>query len=466
MPRPSAWFPIALLVLAAGGAVALCRPECVPRDARDQQYYLERHIWERSFDAVSAACGAGLLTGDLARGYTPTGRWVLLTIGWIGALLYIAAAADASRRLIASERPQPPVSAGVPVVILGTATGSIAKASTAPSVITLWLVTLGVASLLTLGVWGAGRAVCPDVGAGETAWLVAVAFGSLGLASAPADPGTAQMLALVGWIGALGWPIWMLAIPPLRRRHVAAGPALRSAAAYTTFLMLAATVVSIIEGPRGGVDLAARGVESSEPDRTLSKQPAEQRWLRSVVAVSCAASAGIATEPLAERGLREGTKAVLALVLLVGGMGGSAAGGLKWPLLVAALTGGASPRIRRAAATCVLWMITLTLVTAAGLLLLESQVATRYQRPPTLADALLDATSAVAGGNLTSGLTATVTDRNLVSGIALGVNWYRLGMLWIVAAMLAGRLLPIVVLSRAAGAEEPSPRRAGVAWLG
>src|SRR5262249_47269855 len=159
--------------------------------------------------------------------------------------------------------------------------------------------------------------------------------------------------------------------------------------------------------PRGGIDIAFRGEVSTSADAALGRQPLEGRFVRSLVAVTCASSAGIATEPLGDRGLHESSKATLALMLLIGGLGGSATGGLKWPLLLWSLAGRASPHIRRAASACVLWTLVLTAVTAAGLLLIESQIATKYQTPPSLADALLDATSAVAGGNLTSGLAHT-----------------------------------------------------------
>mgnify|MGYP007051597327 CR=1 FL=1 len=50
-----------------------------------------------------------------------------------------------------------------------------------------------------------------------------------------------------------------------------------------------------------------------------------------------------------------------------------------------------------------------------------------------------------------------MTDRNLSRGIRLGVDLYQYGMVWLMAAMLAGRTLPLVVLSRAGarGTEAP-----------
>ena len=51
------------------------------------------------------------------------------------------------------------------------------------------------------------------------------------------------------------------------------------------------------------------------------------RWAagfaRSLTQVVAASTAGVPTEKLAERGVRDGTKLVLAGVVLVGGLGGS-----------------------------------------------------------------------------------------------------------------------------------------------
>lgn len=478
MSRARVWFPVSLVILSACGAAALCRPECVERSERDVEFFFERHIWERSFDALSAACGAGLLSGPIDKAYTPTGRWTLFAIGLAGALLYVTAAARVTARLLAldataarlanvavgSVPPAYPEAAGSHSPTAGAVIQAVPASAVPrpPSMFALWLLFLGVQALLTLGVWAAGRAVCPDVGVGETAWLTGMAFFSVGSVPQPVDFGTAQMLAAVGWIGALGWPVWMLLIPGLRRKFVSASAAIKLAGGYTLFLIIAAGAIYVLECPRGGIDIAFRGAESTEPDPALPKQTPQVRAVRSLVAVMCASSAGIPTEPLGDRGLRDSSKAVLALVLLVGGLGGAAAGGLKWPLLIAAFQGSAAPYLRRAATTSVLWMLGLTVLTAAGLLLIESQVATRYQSQPTVADALLDATSAVAGGNLSSGLARTVTDKNLVSGIFLGVNWYRIGFLWLAAAMLAGRILPIVILGGAGRTQEHAGRGSAV----
>lgn len=95
-------------------------------------------------------------------------------------------------------------------------------------------------------------------------------------------------------------------------------------------------------------------------------------------------------------------------------------------------------------------MVTFALVVALGLLVIETRTASRFQPPPTFGDALLDASSAVAGANLSSGLTATVTSVNLSSGMDITVDSYQYGMTWLMLAMLIGRVLPVLVLSRVA----------------
>ena len=178
------------------------------------------------------------------------------------------------------------------------------------------------------------------------------------------------------------------------------------------------------------------------------------------------------TESLVGRDVSDGTKLTLSGLLLVGGLSGSATGGVQWILLVWALAGGAaslgwlgrgkagpaSPtgpatglaRCMHAGLGCLSLMILLTLIVAVGLLLIENWSASSYQPPPSLADALLDASSVVAGGNLSSGLTEAVTGRNLISGVRQSANLYQYGMAWLMLAMLAGRVLPLVVLRRLA----------------
>jgi Trk-type K+ transport system membrane component len=206
--------------------------------------------------------------------------------------------------------------------------------------------------------------------------------------------------------------------------------------------------------------------------KALSSQPPPTRYAQSLVQTVCASGAGIPTEALSDRAVAEGTKVTLGVVVLVGGMAGAAGGGIKWPLLMAVLVAGltALPRGRRdpaetpssqlvrAGTVCLLSMLALASVVALGLLLIENHTASPYQPSPTFADAFLDASSAVGGANLSSGLTATVTSRNLITGMRQAANLYQYGMSWIMLAMLVGRVLPLFVLCRITDASH-SPTR-------
>jgi len=103
-----------------------------------------------------------------------------------------------------------------------------------------------------------------------------------------------------------------------------------------------------------------------------------------------------------------------------------------------------------AAVACVVALVSLVLVVALGLLVIEARTTTAFQSAPTLGDALLDATSAVAGGNLSSGLMATVTSANLSRGIHQSVDLYQYGLVWLLAAMFISRTLPVLILARCA----------------
>ena len=95
-------------------------------------------------------------------------------------------------------------------------------------------------------------------------------------------------------------------------------------------------------------------------------------------------------------------------------------------------------------------LVGLALVVALGLLAIEAHTGSPYQAAPSFADALLDASSAVGGAGLTSGVTAMVTGANLSSGIRQNVDLYQYGMTWLMAAMFIGRVLPVLVLGRLA----------------
>ena len=446
LKRPDLWFAITLLLVAGIGTVLLARSEATRPDSKDLLYFRARHYWQASFDALSATCGVGRLTYDFYDDYTLHGRLVLTVIGVLGALLFVAAVTHAVRRMAAAGTtrvrvPHPLVVVAAFLVMQGLA--------------------LGVFLLLQR------ISVSPDA-AGETVWRAPAAFASLGWATEGREGIGAWPLALLAWLGALGWPVWLLLAPPLSRRFVRARGVLLVAGGYTLVLLLAALLISALESPRGA---AGRGAV----DETLSGQSWADRYARSLVQTAGASGAGLPTENHSERDNSAGTKVTLSLLLLFGGLGGSPTGGMQWPLLFWALAGGAAAlglagrdrpaadvvRWMHAGLACFFLLLALVVVVALGLLLLENWTASRFQPQPTFADALLDASSAVGGGNLSSGLAQRVTSRNLIGGIRQAASLYQYGMIWLMLAMFVGRLLPLVVLRRLADAQRTAANPAG-----
>lgn len=411
--RAEFWLPAALLALTVAGNSLLLRGGCLELGLRDRTSYGDRPAWQAGFDALSATCGVGLLSYDLEGQYTARGRWLLVGLGVAGAVLYLAAMRQVLRRL-------------------GWVAGG--------DVPGLWAI------LLALLAWQAAilALVCGVAAArgGEVqtaAWNAVATFASLGWLRGASGPGQTWVYALAALLSALGWGVWLLPVGgwrrsvPLRRLLLCAG-------GYVALLAAAAGVMSALETQRG---LLPPGTTP----KGLSSLPAGERYARCAVQAACAAGAGIATEPAADRGVSEGTKLVLAGLLVVGGLGGTVGGGVTWVVLLWALLGAS----RRAAVACVAWVVGLVVVAALGLLIIEGWTASSYQVAPTAADALLDAASAVAGGNLTTGLTATVTGANLSRGIRQPVDLYQYGMSWLMVAMFIGRVLPVLVLARFAG---------------
>ena len=70
-----------------------------------------------------------------------------------------------------------------------------------------------------------------------------------------------------------------------------------------------------------------------------------------------------------------------------------------------------------------------------ALLIIEAGLGSRWELPPSFADAFLDASSAVGGANLSSGLTRSLTSAYLSSGIRQNVDEYQYGMTWLMLAM-------------------------------
>lgn len=453
-------FVAGLVLITAAGAVTVGNITVGALQGRDREYFAGRVWCESSFDALSAACGAGLMMGDLSK-YTPEARWALFGTGVAGALLHVLTLAAAIRRIIGLPAPARAANAAeadntstaVPSLDADhdPSAGVADPAATAgftdgPSLGFISLSFLFVLSLLIVLVFAAARATCPTVTFAETAQLVGLAFVSLGCVPEPVDSGTAMMLAVVGWIGALGWPVWLGLIPRKRRGFGLPVPALRFALVYTLGLVLAAGVLALLERPRGGEAVGvARADVSNDP--TLAAQPLGPRFGRSLVQSVSAATTGIPTEPIRDRGLRDGSKALIAGLAMLGGAGFGAAGGLGLLTFWIAFFGRAE-RTRRLGLLCILLLAAAWFATAVGLLAIESLVASRYQPTPSFADALLDAASAVGGGNLSSGLTSSLTSRSLVSGIGLGISQFIPGMMLLAAALLAGRIVPVWILDR------------------
>jgi Trk-type K+ transport system membrane component len=283
-----------------------------------------------------------------------------------------------------------------------------------------------------------------------TAWNAISAFSSLGWLREAAG---LWSYAAIAFLGALGWPIWI----GVWRRGLPRGRLFLALGGYSGFLIACAALIAASEAPR--VIPVGRPVAEERAERRL-----DVRCERAIVQVLAASGAGIPTEKLKERGVSEGTKAVLAGVVLVGGLGGSPGGGIKWVVLCWALAAGGASLPRQPGRTrdelarrCLLagtasaaLLLILVLVIAFGLLLIESHVGSTYQSAPTFADTLLDASSAVAGANLSSGLTATVTNLNLSTGIRQSVDLYQYGMVWLMLAMFIGRVLPLLVIGHVA----------------
>ena len=87
------------------------------RSGRDADYFWAYLYWQYGFDALSAACGAGLRVGTAQDAYTESGRWLLTLVGVCGALLYMLmtwhALAQAGPSLTIWRAPGPGLVAGM-----------------------------------------------------------------------------------------------------------------------------------------------------------------------------------------------------------------------------------------------------------------------------------------------------------------------------------------------------------------
>lgn len=428
---------VELLVLSGLGAAALSLPACSPLDERQQAYYRVYHVWRSAFDAVSAACGAGLLTREPGEDYTPLGQTVLLVVGALGAVAWLRAFVQAWARVV-------PAASGPFTALIARAAG--------------WSVWRWLAIML-LPAGGAGLILlASDQTSGTSASAAgsfldgAAAYLSLGWSVAGREGSSSFVLGGVALLGGLGLPALILAARNAQRGMRAC---LRAVGGYLLVLVVAAALITLYETPRG---------RQGGDGRRLSDVSPARRALRALNLAASVSAAGIATEPLADRQASEGTHAVVAALLLIGPLPTAPGGGIKTTLLFAALGGLLASiglarrardephrRLRRAGAALLLWLLIATKVAALGLLLIETLTASRFTPPPGLADALLDAASAVCGGGISGGLTHAVTNEQLTHGIRLPIDLYPYGMSWLMLAMLLGRLLPVLVLLRYAG---------------
>jgi hypothetical protein len=433
LQRPVVWFPAALLILAAVGSYVLRDERCLRLSERDRYSYGSRPVWQASFDALSATCGVGLLMHNLHSEYTAPGRWALAALGVIGAAFYLVAARQVAARIWTVSGATPPGALRILLVFCA------------------WQAIL-VVVVLAVERFGSGGTADREA----TVWQTVCAFSSLGWSLDKPGEGHTAIFAAVALLGALGWAVWLLVTPKgirAARAGLAAG-----VSSYLVFLVLCAGLVTALETPRDGPHGELR------PDGALTEQTAGVRFVRGLVQVANASGAGVSTEALGERRVGEGTLFVLALVVLVGGLGGAAGGGIRWSMLLCGLQSGvalsgygagrsqheAARRGLLAAVICVGASVTLALIVALGLLLIDAHTGSRFQTPPTFAAALLDASSAVGGAALTTGVVATVTSVNLSIGMTQTVDLYQYGMGWLMLAMFIGRVLPVLVLDRVA----------------
>lgn len=426
--RPDGQFALGLLLLTMVGAVLLAQPAALTPSEQDLAYFGSRRLWRATFDALSAACGVGLLSNDFTTAYTDWGRWALTAIGLLGAILYLATTLRIARKFSVGQ----PRAAAALVVFAFLLLASVAAGGLAH-----WAVR--------------GAPAWSDV-----SWSVLAAQASLGWPLPQNTPLTAWTCAAAAWLSGSAASVWLASLFAAPNRGTRLAQWLLAALGYSALLLLLAGVICALEAPRGAA-------QPSPTPLALSDSPLGQRFVRSANVVTLASGSGMPVAHVQEGGLRDGSKALLAVVVLVGGLDGALDGGLKLPMLLTALSaaGWALGRADRSAdqpavirwhavaLASVFWLLLLTLLCAGGLLLIENLTASRFQPAPTFADALLDAAAAVGGAGLSSGLTATVTSPNLTSGLGLGLNLYQWGMTWLMLFMFVGRVLPVALLRRA-----------------
>lgn len=473
--RPDRWFLLALLAACGGGGVLLAQPFASLLSARDVEYYWGYHLCRSVFNAISAVCGSGLLLGDLARDYSPAGRWTLIALGELGALLFVAAVWQALARAGASMTVWrvPPLSSVLGLLLALQCLGAAICAAH-------WALSSALPEAPNVSAAPANQAAlaAPDPHAGhspDSARLAALedagptvqaalcATASLGLVPGERLAQQAGLLVALGWFAALGWPIWLVVLPGQFKRCVRARAAAASGVVFSLILLLAAGLLTYFDSPRGGREAAVR----DEARQAGAGPPASQGLGARLAQAGAAATFGMAVPPLDPGRASEGSKLVLSALLLLGGLGVGPGGGIGVVMLLWALREwGAGQTARKDAdtgrwlqaglATCAAMLI-LAIVGAAGLLAIEHLAADAYRHAPTLGDALVDASSAVGGGALTTGLLDTVTSQSLTGGIGQRVNLFPIGMGWGALLLILGRWTPLLILARLGAGRPPAP---------
>ncbi|MDX2197776.1 MAG: hypothetical protein SF069_02260 [Phycisphaerae bacterium] len=437
--RPARTLLIQIGLIAAASTVLLMQPFATPLDPREREhFYWDRHLWQCIYDSFSAACGCGQLT--IRETYSAAGRVILTLAAIAGSLAYVVAAHRASIRLR---------------MAVGGTSGPLAGLS---AVLMCWAASIALSGV----VWIVVAVARGGMPVGDALMTGAATAGGCGLLFAPLAP-TMHIAALVSSIfAAAGWPLLLTLVGRnadigVRKRRI-----VWSCFGYFVSLALLTTIVALCEQP------LQRGQRQVVLDQTLSAETASVRWQRAATAVVCAAGSGLPTEAADARSLSEGSRFALGLAAWLGGLGGSATGGVKWSLFIlafAAVVGSAGISARatsahwtahrcvRAAVRVVGVQLVLTIVAALGLLVIQRQTASPFDPTPGLAEAWLDASAAVNGAAVSSGISANVTSGRLSKGLGLSADLYQYGMGWLMLAMLLGRAAPIAIVSRAA--DEP-----------
>ncbi len=416
--RPEYWLLLALVVLSVIGSVLLTTTGALNLTERERGSYGLRPYWQAAFDATSAVCGVGLLSFDLEQQYTDVGRWILLVLGLIGAVLYVIAFHQAVISFFVLPRfmlPSRRVVLGLFGLVLALAAGIVALA---------------------------GRYDAEHGGIATAVWNGLSTGASLGWWRGPR---VGWLIAVTGFLGALGWGVWLAMFSAQWRRLIVGRRVGYIVGGYVLVLIVAAAAIVGLETRRENG--RGRGHQAPNTSVDMGRRGADTLWM-----TVAAGTSGVPTQAPGPEDRSDGTLAVLGFVELIGGVGGSATGGVGFVLVLVALgwiRAGQGPRAAIVSARVIIAQLLLTCVVAIGLLLLSTWLHSSYEIPPTFGAALLDASGAVSGAAVTAGVSGSITGLNLSSGMGRSVDGYQYGMAWLMAAMWIGRVLPLFIIGHA-----------------